>query len=163
MDITLPLLDAVVNETEVSLPQLPVRFSLTFSQFWASTLSSEVTGLFVSYDIEPFLPSIYSHSVASAWPPTRTQSFMPINIYYAWSLESSDALIYGVMQESARHLTEVAISEGQNVANLPLYPNYAIYDTPLESMYGSNVARVQAIKEQYDPDSIMALAGGWKF
>lgn len=88
---------------------------------------------------------------------------MPVNIYYAWGLESSDTLINGVMQESTRHLTEVAIGESQDVANTPLYPNYAIYDTPLASMYGSNVARLQAIKAQYDPGNIMALAGGWKF
>lgn len=88
---------------------------------------------------------------------------MPVNIYYAWGLGSSDTLINGVMQESARHLTEVAIGEGQEVANTPLYPNYAIYDTPLERMYGGNVAKLQTIKAQYDPDNIMALAGGWKF
>ena len=88
---------------------------------------------------------------------------MPINIYYAWGLESSDTLINGVMQESARHLTEVAISEGQDLTTTPLYPNYAIYDTPLESIYGSNVARLQTIKAQYDPDNFMVLTGGWRF
>lgn len=87
---------------------------------------------------------------------------MPINIYYAWSLESSDTLIHGVMQESARYLTEIAISEGQNVTDLPLYPNYALYDTPLERLYGGNVAKLQTIKARYDPDNVMALAGGWK-
>ncbi|KAH9931579.1 FAD-binding domain-containing protein [Fomitopsis serialis] len=146
-DITLPLLDAVVNETE----------------YWATTLAAEVPGLFVSYDIEPFLPSVYSHGASSAWPPTRTQGFMPINIYYAWSLEASDSLINSVMQESARYLTQVAISEGQDIANTPLYPNYAIYDSALSSLYGDNVASLQAIKAQYDPDNVMALAGGWKF
>ncbi|TFY62863.1 hypothetical protein EVJ58_g3592 [Rhodofomes roseus] len=146
-DITLPLLDAIVNETE----------------YWSTTLAAEVPGLFVSYDIEPFLPSIYSHGSPSAWPPTRSQGFMPINIYYAWSLEASDSLINSVMQESARYLTQVAISQGQDVANTPHYPNYAIYDTALSTMYGDNVASLQAIKAQYDPDNVMALAGGWKF
>ncbi|KZT64214.1 FAD dependent oxidoreductase [Daedalea quercina L-15889] len=146
-DITLPFLDAVVNETE----------------FWSTTLAGDVPGLFVSYDIEPFLPSVYSRGSSSAWPPTRSQGFMPVNIYYAWSLNTSDSLINSVMQESAHHLTQVAISEGQDVGNTPLYPNYAIYDTALSSMYGDNVARLQAIQAQYDPDNVMALAGGWKF
>lgn len=67
------------------------------------------------------------------------------------------------MQTSASYLTSLAVSEGQAVSNAPLYPNYAIYDTPLSRMYDDNLSRLQSIKAQYDPDNVMGLTGGWKF
>lgn len=86
-----------------------------------------------------------------------------MNIYYAWDLPISDSLINSVMQTSASYLTDLAVSENQDVGDAPLYPNYAIYDTTLSRLYGDNLSRLQSIKAQYDPDNIMGLAGGWKF
>lgn len=86
-----------------------------------------------------------------------------MNIYYAWDLPTSDALINEVMLNSAAHLTQVAVSEGQDVSDVSLYPNYAIYDTTVSRMYSSNLPTLQALKAQYDPDNVMGLAGGWKF
>ncbi|KZT04998.1 FAD-binding domain-containing protein [Laetiporus sulphureus 93-53] len=146
-ELTPGLLDAVVNETE----------------FWSDQLALEVPGLFISYDIEPFLSSVFSHGSDSAWPPSRAQGLLPMNIYYAWLDEASDGLIHQVMEESASYLTQVAVDEGQDVADAALYPNYAIYDTPTSRMYGDNIAALQIIKKQYDPNNVMGLAGGWKF
>jgi hypothetical protein len=53
--------------------------------------------------------------------------------------------------------------EGQDVANAPLYPNYALADTPLEAMYGENLGALRAIKAVVDPGNVMGLTGGWKF
>ncbi|PCH36771.1 FAD-binding domain-containing protein [Wolfiporia cocos MD-104 SS10] len=145
--ITPSIMDAIVNETE----------------FWSSTLAVDVPSLFISYDVEPFLPGVFSHGNASAWPPTRAQGVLPLNIYYAYSLPASDALVSQAMQESASFLTQFAVEDGQDVANAPRYPNYAIYTTPLERMYGNNVARLAEIKAQYDPGNLMSLCGGWKF
>lgn len=86
-----------------------------------------------------------------------------MNIYYAWTFSASDAVINTVMQQTANTLTEKAIAEGQNIADAALYPNYAIYDTPLERMYGENMPTLQNLKNQYDPNNVMGLAGGWKF
>lgn len=66
------------------------------------------------------------------------------------------------MLHTAGYLTQVAESEGQNLTNAVLYPNYAIYDTPVYSIYGNNLPVLQAIKAQYDPDNVMSLTGGWK-
>lgn len=146
-EITPSILAAVANET----------------LYWASQLESDVPGLFVSYDVEPFLPSVFSHGSDSAWPPIRANAILPMNIYYSWNSSSSDSLINNVMQTSASYLTSLAVSEGQAVSNAPLYPNYAIYDTPLSRMYDDNLSRLQSIKAQYDPDNVMGLTGGWKF
>lgn len=43
------------------------------------------------------------------------------------------------------------------------YPNYAISDTPLVEIYGSNVGKLKKIKAKVDPDNVMGLAGGFKF
>ncbi|KAI0952944.1 hypothetical protein AcW1_007293 [Taiwanofungus camphoratus] len=147
VNITPSILDAVVNE----------------SQYWADQLALTVPGLFISYDVEPFLPNVFSHGTPSAYPPSRTQGLFPMNIYYAWTFSASDAVINTVMQQTANTLTEKAIAEGQNIADAALYPNYAIYDTPLERMYGENMPTLQNLKNQYDPNNVMGLAGGWKF
>ena len=55
------------------------------------------------------------------------------------------------------------MSEGQDVADATLYGNYAIFDTPLERIFGDNVDALKALKAKYDPEGVMALAGGWKF
>ena len=43
------------------------------------------------------------------------------------------------------------------------YPNYALYDTPLELLYGDNLPRLKKIAEEYDPNKVMALTGGFRF
>lgn len=88
---------------------------------------------------------------------------MPINLVVAWSDPSADEKMYQAMVQSAEYLRVKAIEEGQDVANVALYPNVAVYGTPLEDMYGSNLERLRKIRAVYDPTRVMDLAGGWKF
>jgi len=60
-------------------------------------------------------------------------------------------------------LSNAAQSEGQSLQGMPLYPNYAIYDTPLEAFYGDNLPQLRSLQSKVDPHNVMALAGGWKF
>ena len=65
--------------------------------------------------------------------------------------------------QSALQLTNVAVAEGQGLtASAGLYGNYAIYSTPLERIYGSNLQLLRSLKQQYDPNNVMSAAGGWK-
>ncbi|KZT74093.1 FAD-binding domain-containing protein [Daedalea quercina L-15889] len=146
-NLTVPLINAIVNETS----------------YYASTLLLEVPGLFVSYDVEPFLPTYLQYGSDSAWPPSRDVGLLPLNIYYSWWFEESDALVNEIMVQSAEYLTQFAVSQGQPVADVTLYPNYAIWNTTVERLYGDNLARLQSIKAEYDPNNVMSLAGGWKF
>lgn len=84
-------------------------------------------------------------------------------IYYAWSSPDSDKLVNTVLQQSTRHLTNVALGEGQDIAETPLYNNYALYSKPAEVMYERNLGRLRWVREEYDPRRVMDLAGGWKF
>lgn len=133
------------------------------NKYWANALYFDVPGLFVSYDVEPFLPTYLSHGSDTAWPPSRDVSLLPLNIYYSWWNSDSDARVNEVMLQSAEYLTQVAVSQGQPIADLTLYPNYAIQNTTVERLYQGNLPRLQSIKAQYDPNNVMARAGGWKF
>ena len=160
-------MDAVLNETKVYISHRVLLCGVltpTPSQFWGSKLALH-SGGFMSYDVEPFLPSIFSHAPegSSAYPPSRARGLLPLNIYYAYGAPSADERMYAAARQSAARLTQVAVSEGQDVADAALYNNYAIFDTPLERIYGGNVERLRALKAQYDPENVMGLAGGWKF
>jgi hypothetical protein len=57
----------------------------------------------------------------------------------------------------------VAMDEGQKgIDSAPPYPNYAIFDTPLERMYGGNLDRMRSVKARVDPGNVMGLTGGFK-
>ena len=119
---------------------------------------------FISYDVEPFLPTLFSHSTSdSAYPPSRSQGFFPLNIYYTWINPLSDAVFHQAIHDSAATLKSQAVAAGQDVAGAALYGNYAMYDTPLEDIYGNNLPRLRSIKATYDPYNVMGLAGGFKF
>jgi hypothetical protein len=84
-------------------------------------------------------------------------------LYYEWALNSSDTTFQNAARQSTANLISIAESQGQNIANAPLYGNYAIYDTPLSSIYGGNLQALHAIKAFVDPNNVMGLAGGFKF
>ncbi len=66
------------------------------------------------------------------------------------------------LRSFADAIRDVALQDGQNVSHLTKYPNYAIFGTPLEDMYGGNVERLRKIRAAIDPDNVIGLTGGWK-
>ncbi|OJA10990.1 hypothetical protein AZE42_09150 [Rhizopogon vesiculosus] len=147
LDYPVSLLESVVNE----------------SVFWRKALIHS-SAWFISYDIEPFLPSILDHSsFPSAYPPSRDRVLLPLNMYFAWIKKDSDGIMQEAARESAAHLRQLAIAEGQDVADAASYGNHVIFDTPLRRIYGDNVPKLQAIKAAVDPTNVMGLAGGFKF
>ncbi|PFH46241.1 hypothetical protein AMATHDRAFT_77754 [Amanita thiersii Skay4041] len=122
------------------------------------------SGTLVSYAVEPFLPTILNHNTSpTAYPPTRAQAFYPFNIFYSWTGEAFDNNLFDKIRASADRIRDVAVQDDPRVADAPLYPNYAIFDTPLQKVYGVNVDRLKALKARVDPDNVMGLAGGFKF
>jgi hypothetical protein len=90
-------------------------------------------------------------------------AYMPLSVYYAWAAEGNDDMFHDVIKQSVNQIQAAAISEGQQIEQAPLYPEYAIFDTPLEMLYGDNLPQLQALKKVHDPDNIMGLTGGFKF
>ncbi|KAG6337360.1 hypothetical protein ID866_1733 [Astraeus odoratus] len=122
------------------------------------------SGTFISYTAEPFLPTIFSHNTTpSAYPGSRERSVSPLNIWFGWTDSGADELMQNGIRTSAATLFKKAIELGQNIEGAPLYNNYAIFDTPLESIYGDNVETLRRIKERVDPNNVMGLSGGFKF
>ncbi|KAJ3552015.1 hypothetical protein NM688_g4382 [Phlebia brevispora] len=142
------ILTAVLNETV----------------FWGSRLSLLDTAVFISYDVEPFMTTLFSKAPASsaAYPPSRAQGLLPLNIYFAWLLPTSDETMQQSAVLSAQQLTNAAVADGQDVADASLYGNYAIAGTPVERIFGDNLDQLTATKQKYDPSNVMGLAGGWK-
>ncbi len=56
--------------------------------------------------------------------------------------------------------TAAAVADGQNVSHAAIYPNHALFGTPLEDIYGGNVERLRKIRAMNDPEDVMGLAGG---
>jgi hypothetical protein len=67
------------------------------------------------------------------------------------------------MRRSAAALVEAGIKDGQDLKNAAPYVNYALFGTPLETMYGEHLERLRGIRKKYDPEDVMGFAGGWKF
>ncbi|SJL13225.1 related to 6-hydroxy-D-nicotine oxidase [Armillaria ostoyae] len=123
--------------------------------YWGPTLSAH-GGFFIGYAFEPFLPSLLTHAPAgsSAYPSSRDHVVFPTNINMQWLSESED----GVFHDAARKTAERLGAEGESI-----YPNYAIYGTPVVDMFGEEgVKRMEATRERVDPFGVMSLTGGFK-
>lgn len=83
---------------------------------------------------------------------------MPLKIYYSWTNETFDDAMHAAIRESSRHLRQLS-----GAPEAFVYPNYAIYDTPLELIYGANLSRLRKLQQCVDPGNVMSLAGGFKF
>ncbi|KAF9474837.1 FAD-binding domain-containing protein [Pholiota conissans] len=132
--------------------------------FWGERLLNQ--SLFdISYSVEIFLPSVYSHNSAkTAYPPVRNIGFQPFNIACAWNSSEFDSVFHDAVVASSAHIHNAAIAQGQTgLTRSPIYPNYAVSGTPLADMYGSNLPALRALKARVDPENVMGLAGGWKF
>ncbi|CUA67128.1 hypothetical protein RSOLAG22IIIB_07207 [Rhizoctonia solani] len=134
---------------------------LNQSTTWGSQAALK-GGAFISYDVEPFLPSMNKRSKGGAYP--HDDFLAPLNLYFAWSGDSNDDWYLNALKESTRVIREQAIAEGQDIAGAKQikYGNYASATEDLSSLYGSNLERLRAIKAKYDPGNVMALAGGYR-
>ncbi|KAA1474561.1 FAD-binding domain-containing protein [Dentipellis sp. KUC8613] len=140
------VLNAVINET----------------QFWGDRLTPQSASTWFNV-AEVFLPSMFSHGSPSAYPPDRSVTISPVNLFLGWTNSSATDIMHDALVQSAAQMRAVAVADGQDVANAAIYSNYALGDAPLASVYGGNVQRLHEIKGKYDPDNVMGLAGGFKF
>lgn len=127
---------------------------------------SQSSGVLISYDLVPLLPSLYNHSdTPSAFPSLRDsgQGYSFIEVYYGWTDANDDEVMLQVGAESAAYMKQFAVDAGQDVANALIYPNCAPPGTALADIYGDAVSSLHSIRSAVDPGNVMGLTGGWRF
>ncbi len=113
--------------------------------------------------MEPFRADLFNHSsTPSAYPPNRSRVLFPTNLYFAWTSPLNDHNVAAAILQSTNRIRSAALAEGQNIADVALYGNYALFGTPVEALYGANLPRLKSIQSKVDPNNVMALAGGFK-
>ena len=113
--------------------------------------------------IESFDKGLFSYGNDSAYPPDRSQAVFPSVLAVEWSNSSLDDTAAIALRSFSGAIRDAALADGQNVSHAAKYPNYALFGTPLEEMYGGNVDRLRKIRAAIDPEDVMGLTGGWKF
>jgi len=133
------------------------------SQFWGERICVQDKNVTLTLAIETFDKGLFSYGSDSAYPPDRSQAIFPSTLMVDWSNSSLDDTMAFALREISDAIRDVAVADGQNVSHAAKYPNYALFGTPLEDMYGGNAGRLRKIKAAIDPEDVMGLTGGWKF
>ncbi|KIM38915.1 hypothetical protein M413DRAFT_239222 [Hebeloma cylindrosporum] len=136
---------------------------LNQTNYWGAKLAPK-SGIIAAVGIQSFLPSIYSHnSDHTAYPPMRSKGFLPLDIAFEWTNEGFDGDFHDAARAMGKALLDAAKCEGQDVEGALMYPNYAIFGTPLEDIYGRHLGKLRNLKAKVDPGNVMGLTGGWRF
>ncbi|KAH9025205.1 FAD-binding domain-containing protein [Lactarius hengduanensis] len=138
--------DAIVNQT----------------LFWGGRIGALDPNATVSLACEVFLKDLFSHGSDSAYPPDRSRALFPTAVTITYNNASLDDTVSKAMRSLSDTVTAAADADGQNVSHAAVYPNYALFDTRLEDIYGANLPRLHRIKKAVDPKNVMGLAGGFK-
>ena len=129
---------------------------------WGERLSPLDKTLSIAATLEPLDSEIFSHGSGSAYPPDRSRALFQSVFLYSWSNASLDHTFALALHNQSDAVHSAALSDGQNLSHAAVYVNYALFDTPLEDMYGGNVPKLREIKAEIDPEDVMGLAGGFK-
>jgi len=133
------------------------------TRFWGALLWALDKNSSLNSGFEPFDKGLFSHGSASAYPPDRSHAIFPTGLGLVWSDASLDDKMAFALRNISDTVRDVALADGQNVSHAAKYPNYALFGTPLEDMYGGNVERLRKIRAAVDSEDVMDLTGGWKF
>ncbi|KAF8901615.1 FAD-binding domain-containing protein [Mucidula mucida] len=141
-----------------------IEANINETLFWGERLSAIDPDTLLAYNIEPFLPSLFSHNTGpTAFPPSRDVALFPHNLALLWSSNTTDNVFVDATRQSIGQIVGAAVADGQNiVAEAAVYPNYALFDTPVERIFGDNLPKLREIKSLVDPSNVMGLAGGFK-
>src|ERR1700761_2706388 len=118
-------------------------------------LSKKDKDTLISVAIEPFESDILTHGGPSAYPPDRSRVFFPSSILVTWNDKSLDKFMYYSTRDLSTSIIKAGMKDGQDLKDAAHYPNYAIFGTRLEKMYGKNLKRLRHMGKKYDPSQVM--------
>lgn len=133
-------------------------------QYWGDPSRLGNSGIFISYDVEPFAqnwPSFQSNPNKAAWPHKKYLS--PLDIYFAWPPGVSDDTLLSALAQTKSNIIKAAEEDGQDLSTRYTYPNYALGTDSLESVFGPNVHELRSLAAKYDPKRVMTRTGGFIF
>ncbi|KAH9963685.1 hypothetical protein BJV74DRAFT_880011 [Russula compacta] len=122
LNYTEPIINAFANETK----------------FWGDRLIQYDDSVLVVYTLEPMESDYLTHGGPSAFPPNRSLAVLQSNMYLGYTSELADPFMADAMRSSAATMMEVGIQDGQDLKNAAPYVNYALFGTPLTTMYGEH-------------------------
>ncbi|KAH9990394.1 FAD-binding domain-containing protein [Russula vinacea] len=122
-------------------------------KIWGPRLSALDKTATVVGALEPYDEGLFSHGSDSAYPPDRSHAILPSGLSISWSNASLDETMANALRSISNTIHAAALADGQNVSHAAAYPNYALFGTPLEDMYGGNVERLRQIKASIDPET----------
>ncbi|KAF9505655.1 hypothetical protein BS47DRAFT_1353772, partial [Hydnum rufescens UP504] len=145
--------------------------SLTDLSYYYDGPGSFTQGSSLIVFIEPFIATggVTSAKNDSSYP--HDKFFTPLSLLWvrdrtiqlALAGEGSDDIAREKLKKAAAAITATAESEGQQLADLPLYSDYSLSDIPLEKLYTVNLPKLRSIRAKYDPAKMMDRAGGFHF
>src|ERR1700733_1269316 len=130
------------------------------SQFWGPRLYALDKNVTLSILIEHNDSGLFSHGSPSAYPPDRSQALFPSIFSLQWIDASLDDTMVSALRQMSDAVRAAAVADGQNVSHVAIYPNHALFGTPLMDIYGGNVRKIRTM---IDPNDVMGPTGGWKF
>ena len=130
-------------------------------QAMGDKLSEKDKDVYIIFHLDAFEYDIFTHGGPSAYPPDRSQTIFPSSLFILWNDKSFDQLMYNSIRSMSAPITEAGIKDGQDLKDVAHCPNFALFGTPLEKIYGENVKRLREIKQKYDPFRIMDLTDGF--
>jgi hypothetical protein len=133
------------------------------TQFWGACLYAPDKNVTLCTLIEHYDSSLFSHGSGSAYPPDCSQVLFPSVFSLQWLNASLDDTMVSALRQMSDVVCAAAVANGRNVSHAAIYPDHALFGTPLEDIYGGNVERIRNIREMIDPKDVMGLARGWKF
>jgi hypothetical protein len=164
---SVPVLKAIHDHVKVRrlnflVPESLGLLTLIVTQTLGDKLREKDKDTLILFYVEPFESDIFTHGTPSAYPPDRSRTILPSGFMVSWNDKSLDQYMYDSIRSLSASILEAEIKDGQDLKDAAIYPNYALYGTPLEKMYGKNVERLREIKKKYDPFHVMDLTGGFK-
>jgi len=112
--------------------------------------------------VEPFLGA-FDFETPSAYPHSADRQVTPCNPWITFSDDADADYFHDLLWKMSNAIQAFAVSQGESRWDDIHYPNYALGDTPVNLLFGSNVPRLRQIQRDVDPNRVMRLTGGFKF